>query len=262
MREIDGMMVSGHYCRLFPIVSGYSIPLDWLRNLRLIKIVDSPAQLTVTRWKLISSHPTSHSLHRSRILQGCRPESDEHGATIFSVSWSRKSFSGICFEAQAVISLDSRNYIPCIRSQCSGSNSSGSSSSSSEYRDERIGLATRTERVRGTMFISWAVTSYQSNGAKCDFSQGISVCLIEIPYPICPACRRFAFAARLSAQFSRYSLFPLTVLHSFDLLSLFLPFFLSLFLSFHFVITSLVLLRAALFRLILSSFISLFSLSF
>lgn len=34
------------------------------------------------------------------------------------------------------------------------------------------------------MFISWAVTSNQSNGAGCDFSQGISVCLIEIPYPI------------------------------------------------------------------------------
>lgn len=34
------------------------------------------------------------------------------------------------------------------------------------------------------MFISWAVTSYQSNGAGCDFSQGISVCLIEILYPI------------------------------------------------------------------------------
>lgn len=34
------------------------------------------------------------------------------------------------------------------------------------------------------MFISWAVTSYQSDGAGCDFSQGISVCLIEIPYPI------------------------------------------------------------------------------
>jgi len=36
------------------------------------------------------------------------------------------------------------------------------------------------------MFISWAVTSYQSNGARCDFSQGISVCLIEIPYPDLP----------------------------------------------------------------------------
>lgn len=29
------------------------------------------------------------------------------------------------------------------------------------------------------MFISWAVTSYQSNDAECDFSQGISVCLID-----------------------------------------------------------------------------------
>lgn len=38
--------------------------------------------------------------------------------------------------------------------------------------------------ARGPMFISWAVTSNQSNGAGCDFSQGISVCLIEIPYPI------------------------------------------------------------------------------
>lgn len=38
--------------------------------------------------------------------------------------------------------------------------------------------------VRGPMFISWAVSSYQSNGADCDFSQGISVCLIEILYPI------------------------------------------------------------------------------
>jgi len=37
---------------------------------------------------------------------------------------------------------------------------------------------------RGPMFISWAVTSYQSNGAACDFSQGIPFCLIEIPYPI------------------------------------------------------------------------------
>lgn len=41
-------------------------------------------------------------------------------------------------------------------------------------------------RVHGgdPMFISWAVRSYQSNGAGCDFSQGISVCLIEILYPI------------------------------------------------------------------------------
>lgn len=39
------------------------------------------------------------------------------------------------------------------------------------------------------MFISWAVTSYQSNGAGCDFSQGISVCLIEILYPISLAGR-------------------------------------------------------------------------
>lgn len=38
--------------------------------------------------------------------------------------------------------------------------------------------------TRGPMFISWAVRSYQSNGAGCDFSQGISVCLIEILYPI------------------------------------------------------------------------------
>lgn len=102
------------------------------------------------------------------------------------------------------------------------------------------------------MFISWAVTSYQSNGAKCDFSQGISVCLIEIPYPIRPACRRaalmrwgcrFAFAARLSAF--------LTLL---AFLSNLQPFFrFALFLSLlHFVITPLVLLRMALFRLILS----------
>lgn len=42
------------------------------------------------------------------------------------------------------------------------------------------------------MFISWAVTSYQSNGARCDFSLGISVCLIEILYPI----RRSGFADR------------------------------------------------------------------
>lgn len=99
------------------------------------------------------------------------------------------------------------------------------------------------------MFISWAVTSYQSNGAKCDFSQGISVCLIEIPYPICPACRLFAFAARLSAQFSRYSLFPLTVLSLFRFAFSLSPFF-YLLLSLHFVVTSLVPLRAALFRLI------------
>lgn len=38
--------------------------------------------------------------------------------------------------------------------------------------------------TRGPTFISWAVSSYQSNGAGCDFSQGISVCLIEILYPI------------------------------------------------------------------------------
>ena len=42
----------------------------------------------------------------------------------------------------------------------------------------------RGTRARGPMFISWAVRSYQSNGAGCDFSQGISVCLIEILYPI------------------------------------------------------------------------------
>lgn len=45
--------------------------------------------------------------------------------------------------------------------------------------------------TRGPMFISWAVTSYQSNGAACDFSQEISVCLIEIPHPI----RRFRASA-------------------------------------------------------------------
>lgn len=44
-------------CRLIPITDGDSIPStsDLLRNLRLIKIVDSSMQLTVTQWKLTSS---------------------------------------------------------------------------------------------------------------------------------------------------------------------------------------------------------------
>lgn len=77
------------------------------------------------------------------------------------------------------------------------------------------------------MFISWAVTSYQSNGARCDFSQGISVCLIEIPYPDPSGLPGLSYTnghrrhPRLplprNSHASRSSLPP--VLHSFDLLS-------------------------------------------
>lgn len=141
MREIDGMMVSGYYYRLLPIVSGYSILLDWLRNLRLIKIVDSPAQLTVTRWKLISSHPASHSLHRSRILRECHPESDGVATIVF---WCRKSFSGIRFEAQAgyTAGLEKLYYLAFTRN--------ATAAEAVNSRVERIGLATRTQANAGS----------------------------------------------------------------------------------------------------------------
>ena len=69
------------------------------------------------------------------------------------------------------------------------------SSHGDRFRCSRDGFTRTTRREgakeeeevgerRGPMFISWAVRSYQSNGAECDFSQGISVCLIEILYPI------------------------------------------------------------------------------
>lgn len=170
------MMVRGYYRRLFPIVSGYSIPLDWLRNLLLIKIVDSSAQLTVTRWKLISSHPASHSLHRSRILRECRPESDEHGRDIFRCLDLGNRFRVSVPNRKRLYHWTRETiYLAFAR------NAAAANIAANESGWPR-------ERAQGPpMFISWAVTSYQSNGAECDFSQGISVCLIEIPYPIRPA---------------------------------------------------------------------------
>lgn len=102
----------------------------------------------------------------------------------------------------------------------------------------------RGTRARGPMFISWAVRSYQSNGAGCDFSQGISVCLIEILYPIqlgsfvaSPPSPSFSFVVAMlvcpvnflslasplvSSLFPSSSKYPYTRIHAHDLLSLFL----------------------------------------
>jgi hypothetical protein len=99
---------------------------------------------------------------------------------------------------------------------------------------------------RGPMFISWAVTSYQSNGAACDFSQGIPFCLIEIPYPIRSG---FELQADNPSAPSRAILTPVTPLRPAAVSASSTPF--SSAASFHYIRRSA---GAVSFRLILPSF--------
>jgi len=117
----------------------------------------------------------------------------------------------------------------------------------------RFGVAAewqqRTDREldaseRGPMFISWAVTSYQSNGAACDFSQGIPFCLIEIPYPIRSG---FELQADNPSAPSRAILTPVTPLRPAAVSAPSTPF--SSAASFHYILAG-----AVSFRLILPSF--------
>lgn len=63
-------MVRSRMLPLVPIIDGDLIPSisDLLRNLRLIKIVDSPTQLTVET-NFAPPYKASGSIHRSRILR-------------------------------------------------------------------------------------------------------------------------------------------------------------------------------------------------
>lgn len=247
MREIDGMMVSGYYCRLFPIVSGYSIPLDWLRNLRLIKIVDSPAQLTVTRWKLISSHPTSHSLHRSRILRGCRPESNEHGTIVSSgVSISEIVF-GYPFRSKRLYRWTRETiYLAFARNAAVAAAAAATATTATNGSD----WPRRTSAESDVHFMGRHVVSVQwckvwfFPGNFGLFNRDPISDLSGLP-PLRFRCSLLrAILTLLAFSSNRSSLFRFAFSFS-------LPLYLSLL---HFVITSLVLLRAALFRLILSRY--------
>lgn len=188
--------VRGCY-RLVPIIDGDSISSisDLLRNLRLIKIVDSPMQLTVTRPTnypvILSSKASVSLLRRSRILRERRFEKRRTHTLSSSLSHDLENrFPVSISEASKQLYHRAREAIP------------GHSSlrAAARYCDGRIELLAAAwarsgaERARGPMFISWAVTSYQSNGARCDFSQGISVCLIEIPYPDPPGLPGSSYA--------------------------------------------------------------------
>lgn len=124
------------------------------------------------------------------VISSCEnlaPRNDE--CDVLSRARSQNSLPGACIlKASEQLYHRPREAIP-------GHSSLGAAA---RYRDGRIELASRArsgaERARGPMFISWAVTSYQSNGARCDFSQGISVCLIEIPYPDPPGLPGLSYA--------------------------------------------------------------------
>lgn len=134
---------------------GVHIGSDLLRNLRLIVIIDSLAVRTnfVSRAALFA-------------------KSDEDG-TVFPRSISEIVFR--CLSRCGYISrCGSRSHHPAHSSLATAGENIAADGSGDAWLRARGGL----------MFISWAVTSYQSNGAGCDFSQGISVCLIEILYPI------------------------------------------------------------------------------
>ena len=85
-----------------------------------------------------------------------------------------------------------------------------------EDEEEEVMVVVVVRERRGPMFISWAVRSYQSNGAECDFSQGISVCLIEILYPI-------QLASFVASPPSTSFGFVVSPLRSFNSLSFFSP---------------------------------------
>lgn len=201
-----------------------------MRDLRLIKIVDTSTQLTVTQRGLTSSFSKGSGSLR-QFFENITPKTTNTAANVLSRVILENRFLVSTLERGSKQASERlyhriREAIPRPFVARSGreilrwtGRETGCESA------ERSGA----ERARGPMFISWAVTSYQSNGARCDFSQGISVCLIEIPYPDPPGLPGLSYANGYRHTFSstlshnshagRSSLLP--VLHSFDVLSSF-----------------------------------------